>query len=59
MDCLEWVMYLSLFKQMVAVYAESTGKTESEEKDTSLPDRCKICRDLPHCDRDYCLRWYH
>ena len=24
-----------------------------------LPKRCKSCSDLPNCDLDFCLRWWH
>ncbi len=53
-------MYLSLFREMVRRYAELTMDTEpSEDDQTALPKRCRECRDLPYCDREYCLSWYH
>lgn len=52
-------MYLSLFKQMVADYDELTREAELKDEDKALPKRCETCRDLPYCDRDYCLCWYH
>ncbi len=59
-DCPESAMYLSLFKDMVHRYDELTEETEPREEDqTVLPKRCQTCRDLPYCDRDYCLCWYH
>jgi len=53
-------MYLSLYREMIRNYDELTEETEqNKDNQTVLPKRCQICRDLPYCDRDVCLCWYH
>lgn len=32
---------------------------EKEKKYRNLPSRCRYCYELPYCDLDFCLRWYH
>jgi len=30
-----------------------------EQKEPELAKRCRSCSDLPNCDLDFCLRWWH
>jgi hypothetical protein len=44
----------------VADWIEHDSEKELKEpKSSALPKRCKSCSDLPNCDLDFCLRWWH
>ena len=30
-----------------------------EQKELDIARRCRSCSDLPNCDLDFCLRWWH
>ena len=38
---------------------QDTEKEFEEPISSALPKRCKSCSDLPNCDLDFCLRWWH
>lgn len=41
-------------------YYEMDKEEEGNEiTEYQVPARCKSCADLPLCDLDFCLRWWH
>lgn len=53
-------MFVSMFNRVVKDFSQLIEeKGEKEEKERTLPKRCRSCSDLPYCDLDYCLRWWH
>jgi hypothetical protein len=53
-------MFIPMFNRVVRDFSHLIDeKGEKEEKERMPPKRCKGCSDLPYCDLDYCLRWWH
>ena len=51
---------MMLLKDKTDKQGESQSDTHSEDlNNPALPPRCRHCSDLPNCDLDFCLRWWH